>query len=253
MVLFLKYILFFSSSLTIVFSILLASFNTSSGNSYGKSYSFIKDNISIPAISTFPNTSIIFPSAFLPFSGYFVILTTTFSLFLAPLKCFFEINISEPNFLSSGITKPKLLFNSNIPTRVSFSCDSVFIIFPSSCPLFFENSIISTKTSSPFRAFPLFFPDIYISSSCPSTFTKPKPLSFMLNFPFLYKLLSNSIYLPFFVTCILYSFNNSFNTNIKFAYSLLGTSIKFAICFAFIGTYELSDIKLKIFSFCSSI
>ena len=249
----LKSNLFFSSSSEIDVSVAFASFITSSGNSYGKSYSFINDNISIPAISTFPRTSVILPSAFLPFSGYFVNFTTTFSLFFAPPKFFFDINISEPNFLSSGTTKPKFLLNSNIPTKVSFSCVNVFIILPSLCPFLLESSIISTNTLSPFRAFPLFLPETYISSSSPSTFIKPKPLSLTLNFPVLYFLLSNNSYFPFFVTCILYSFNSSFKIKIKFEYSCFGTFIILAIFFAFIGTYASSDIKSNIFCFCSSI
>ena len=85
-----------------------ASFTTGSGNLDGNLYSFISDNISTPASFGFPNISIIFPSAFLSFLGYFVISTNTLCPFLALPKFDFDINISVPKFLSSGTTNPKL-------------------------------------------------------------------------------------------------------------------------------------------------
>ena len=94
----------FSSILSPYF---FASSTTCSGNVDGKLYSFIRDNISTPAWSGDPNTSMIFPSAFFPFSGYFVICTTTLYPFLAFPILFFEINISVPKLFSSGTTNPK--------------------------------------------------------------------------------------------------------------------------------------------------
>ena len=57
---------------------LLASSKTFLGNSLSKLYSFIIESISTPVSSSYPKTSIIFPSAFIPFLGYLVIFTTTF-------------------------------------------------------------------------------------------------------------------------------------------------------------------------------
>ena len=180
------------SKLSILFPNAFASFTTSSGNSAGSSYCFIKDNISTPAWFTPPSTSIIFPSAFFPLSGYFSIFTKTLCLFLAFPQLFLEINMSVPKFLSSGTTNPKFLFFWNVPTIVSFSCLIIFIIFPS-CFLFpllisslilpdfcfFKFSfwlnlkfgfscfspIIFISTVSPFSAFMQLSLDINISSS----------------------------------------------------------------------------------------
>jgi hypothetical protein len=57
----------------------LASSITSNGKSYGSSYSFTKDKISIPVSSISPRTSIILPSdLFIDLSANFVIFATTF-------------------------------------------------------------------------------------------------------------------------------------------------------------------------------
>ena len=77
------------------FSILFASSITGFGNSYGKLYSFIIDNISTPATFILPITSIIFPSGFFPSFSGLVICTITFSLSFAPLNCFFDIIFLE--------------------------------------------------------------------------------------------------------------------------------------------------------------
>ena len=91
--LFLKSSLFFISVSSINGFIFFASSITGSGNSYGRRYSFTKDNISTPASSMPPSTSITFPSAFLPFKGNLVILTTTLSFSFAFPKFFLEIYI----------------------------------------------------------------------------------------------------------------------------------------------------------------
>ena len=130
-----------------------ASSTTCSGNVDGNLYSFINDNISTPAWSGDPSTSIIFPSAFFPFSGYFVICTTTLYPFFAFPILLLDTKISVPKLLSSGTTKPKFWLFWNVPTTVSFSCFIIFFIFPSALFILFFSSIISTKTLSPFNAF----------------------------------------------------------------------------------------------------
>ena len=72
-----KSFLFCKSPSSIFVPNALASFTTSSGNLYGSSYCLINESISTPASLIPPRTSIILPSAFFPFSGYFVICTKT--------------------------------------------------------------------------------------------------------------------------------------------------------------------------------
>ena len=104
---FLWSILFAMSLGSILSPYFCASFTTGSGNFDGSLYSFINDSMSTPASFGFPNISIIFPSAFLSFFGYFVISTNTLCPSLAFPKFVFEMNISVPKFLSSGTTNPK--------------------------------------------------------------------------------------------------------------------------------------------------
>ena len=181
----LKSSLFCKSFFVILFSTFWASKITSSGNSYGKLYSFIKDNISTPASLIPPIISVISPSALLLPCGNFVILTTTFWLFLALLKLFFDINISVLNSLSSGTTNPKFFLLVNVPTISFLLWFIVFTILPSFLFPSTVSSIIFINTSSPFTASLVLPLDIYISSSWPSIFTNPNPFSLPLNIPFI--------------------------------------------------------------------
>ena len=145
--------------------------------------------MSTPASLIPPNTSITFPSAFFPFSGYFKICTNTFFLSLAFPQLAFDINISVPKFLSSGTTNAKFLLFWKVPTTVSFSCLTIFTILPSCflSPSF--SAIILIATVSPFKAFFEFSLDIYISSSWSSIFTNPNPFWFFLYVPIISSLL----------------------------------------------------------------
>ena len=93
---------------------------------FGKLYSFIKHNISIPFSFMFPIVSIIFPSNFFPFDGCFIISTKTFWLFFALPIFFLEMNISVDTFFPSGITNPKFLFLVNVPTTFCLSKNKFF-------------------------------------------------------------------------------------------------------------------------------
>ena len=100
------------------------------------------DSISTPATFIFPITSVILPSGFLPDCSGLVICTTTLSLSFAPLKYFFEINISLLSFLLSGTTNPKLLLFLKVPTIVSISLTEylflLFLVILPSCSILFN-------------------------------------------------------------------------------------------------------------------
>ena len=74
----------------------------------------------------------------------------------------------------SGITKPKFLFFSKVPIRVSLACFNTFKTLASVRPPL-PFSLMTTWTVSPSMASPVSSGGIKRSSSLPSIVTKPKP------------------------------------------------------------------------------
>ena len=121
------------------------------------------------------------PSALRRPLGHFVIFTTTLLPVLAPLKNFLATKISCVSLVLSGVTKPKVLLRSNVPTIFSLARSKIRIISPSrerpsSCA-----GVTRATTRSPCIAVPIApagtKTSVSSSVSRTSGMIKPKPLA----------------------------------------------------------------------------
>ena len=219
--------------------------------------------ISSASISTersffLPSISIIFPSGFLFFAGYEISLHTTISLSFASFMLFPGMNTSYCCLLSVGITNPKFLLSTKVPTTMSVFLWSIFTTSPSVLLLPSPASVIFAITTSPSIAVIILDPEIYISSS--SCITKPNPFGFILILPLTYPFLVVRPYFLFFVlrmspdsvksSSIFESFSSSDLSEANIALSSL--NVRFLYASSLINSKILSETFFLILPPCST-